>query len=243
GQAWIPELGLYHYKARAYSPTLGRFLQTDPTGYDDGLNWYSYVDNDPLNRSDPTGTMGADGSTDPNCYVDCNPCVKEKTCGPGSPQGRGGEQSAWGGGYWQGVGERNSAQGVQDEVEGRTQTADGLTLLSMATVEVSWPLQIAGGVSTATAPVVTNNRIAGNAARDALAVGLRAEGRAAATEVYKWTPFGKRFIDIEVSLGGKVLGGIEVKLGGSRYIPAQRAKDAYLWLTQGYRVNVVRIPK
>ncbi|NWP89644.1 hypothetical protein GY985_24855, partial [Escherichia coli] len=30
GQAWIPELGMYHYKARIYSPTLGRFLQTDP---------------------------------------------------------------------------------------------------------------------------------------------------------------------------------------------------------------------
>jgi RHS repeat-associated protein len=30
GQAWIPELGLYSYKARIYSPTLGRFLQTDP---------------------------------------------------------------------------------------------------------------------------------------------------------------------------------------------------------------------
>lgn len=55
GQTWIPELGLYHYKARAYSPTLGRFLQTDPTGYDDGLNWYAYVGNDPLNGSDPTG--------------------------------------------------------------------------------------------------------------------------------------------------------------------------------------------
>ncbi|WP_204334093.1 RHS repeat-associated core domain-containing protein, partial [Klebsiella pneumoniae] len=34
GQAWIPELGMYHYKARIYSPTLGRFLQTDPVGYD-----------------------------------------------------------------------------------------------------------------------------------------------------------------------------------------------------------------
>ncbi|NJS13657.1 MAG: hypothetical protein HC788_02370 [Sphingopyxis sp.] len=29
GQAWLPELGLYYYKARMYSPTLGRFLQTD----------------------------------------------------------------------------------------------------------------------------------------------------------------------------------------------------------------------
>ena len=35
GQAWIPELGMYHYKARIYSPTLGRFLQVDPIGYDD----------------------------------------------------------------------------------------------------------------------------------------------------------------------------------------------------------------
>jgi RHS repeat-associated protein len=55
GQAWLPELGLYHYKARAYSPTLGRFLQTDPSGYSDGLNWYAYVGNDPLNKTDPTG--------------------------------------------------------------------------------------------------------------------------------------------------------------------------------------------
>lgn len=30
GQAWLPELGMYYYKARMYSPTLGRFMQTDP---------------------------------------------------------------------------------------------------------------------------------------------------------------------------------------------------------------------
>ncbi|MFM0130633.1 RHS repeat-associated core domain-containing protein, partial [Paraburkholderia sediminicola] len=44
-----------YYKARMYSPALGRFLQTDPVGSADDLNLYAYVGNNPINLTDPTG--------------------------------------------------------------------------------------------------------------------------------------------------------------------------------------------
>lgn len=56
GQTYLPEIGLYYYKARIYSPTFGRFLQTDPIGYGDGMNMYAYVRNNPINATDTTGT-------------------------------------------------------------------------------------------------------------------------------------------------------------------------------------------
>jgi RHS repeat-associated protein len=49
--------GLYHNRARAYSPELGRFLQTDPAGIKGGLNLYAYVQNDPMNAVDPSGLV------------------------------------------------------------------------------------------------------------------------------------------------------------------------------------------
>jgi len=57
GQRLDPETGLYYYRARYYSPALGRFLQTDPIGYKDDIDWYTYVGNDPTDKTDPTGKI------------------------------------------------------------------------------------------------------------------------------------------------------------------------------------------
>ena len=59
GQQLDPNLGFYHLRARYYDPTAGRFTAPDPFPgiiFDPpSLHPYTYAQNDPVNKSDPSG--------------------------------------------------------------------------------------------------------------------------------------------------------------------------------------------
>lgn len=73
GHEQLAEVGLIHMNGRIYDGTLGRFVQADPIIQDplrvQSLNRYSYVWNNPLNATDPSGfCMRADNAVrDESC--------------------------------------------------------------------------------------------------------------------------------------------------------------------------------
>nr|WP_255609678.1 RHS repeat-associated core domain-containing protein [Methylosinus sp. Sm6] len=65
GQIYDSETRLHNNGFRDYSPTLGRYVESDPIGLEGGINTYAYAGNDPVNAIDPLGL-------DPNkCSLSC----------------------------------------------------------------------------------------------------------------------------------------------------------------------------
>jgi RHS repeat-associated protein len=55
GRESDPETGIYYYRARYYSAGIGRFLNEDPVRFHGGIDFYAYVENDPIGLTDPFG--------------------------------------------------------------------------------------------------------------------------------------------------------------------------------------------
>jgi RHS repeat-associated protein len=49
--------GLYFYRARWYDANIGRFVSEDPIGSVGGINFFVYVENNPINFTDHTGLL------------------------------------------------------------------------------------------------------------------------------------------------------------------------------------------
>ncbi|MDV6034701.1 MAG: RHS repeat-associated core domain-containing protein [Phycisphaera sp. RhM] len=58
GREWDKVLSLFHYRARMYDPSSGRFLGRDPIGFE-GSEWdlYQYADGSPRSVVDPSGKL------------------------------------------------------------------------------------------------------------------------------------------------------------------------------------------
>ena len=90
------ETGVYHYRARYYSPVAGRFLSGDPAGFSGGINLYVYVGNRPTNWVDPFGLRPGDKYPTLRCagwnaIRDINTTSRQRT--PAFPNGR--EYGGW----------------------------------------------------------------------------------------------------------------------------------------------------
>lgn|GEM_PF-3219997 len=150
-----------------------------------------------------------------------------------------------------------TGQGAKDFADGLAKAIVGVALIATGGAAVAefapgliTPGAAAGGAKAIdelepeVTPRVQANKVSGDGWRDEVKDALEATGKKVTPDVSKPTPFGRRVIDLEVEENGKVLGGVETKTGGSRYLPMQRLKDIWLDLNTdgGYPVQLVRKP-
>jgi RHS repeat-associated protein len=57
GREWNNDINQYHFRARMYDPSLGRFCSRDPIGYRGDRLLYGYVRGRALNKKDPSGLV------------------------------------------------------------------------------------------------------------------------------------------------------------------------------------------
>ena len=58
GKPYLAESGSYAFKYREYNPEMGRWTTVDPSGFPDGANAFSYVNNKSVSFFDDTGLTG-----------------------------------------------------------------------------------------------------------------------------------------------------------------------------------------
>jgi RHS repeat-associated protein len=64
--------GLYYYRSRYYDPRQQRFVSEDPLGFVGGANFYAYVGNNPINKTDRFGLW-----TKQECEEKCDEAFEE----------------------------------------------------------------------------------------------------------------------------------------------------------------------
>jgi RHS repeat-associated protein len=214
-QDQIDGSGQQYRRNRYYDPVSGRFTQEDPIGLAGGLNLYGYTGGDPINYGDPFGL---------------DPCLRLGNCTQ--------QQESY---YTTAVRQQEMHGNIESTALDPTMFIGGFGKLGGSLLSRAFAREAVVAAERSVvreAQIVINKRM-GDAFRDEIADLFRKNGYDVATEVGKRTPFGRRVIDIEVSRGGRLLGGIETKTGNSPHTVWQQAKDAWLRLT-GYFVDVVR---
>jgi RHS repeat-associated protein len=93
GRQYDPESQIYYYRARYYSPQIGRFISRDPLRNAEqrqGPNIYEYVWDNPVNAVDPTGLQrpgympaGNQGPTGPSSPTNIGPTKAGNSEGDG----------------------------------------------------------------------------------------------------------------------------------------------------------------